>query len=121
MVQSLDLIIHNLGANSNQQTPQGPDTVDQLCYLILNVAGCNSTHNPSGYYTDMADCYNHFTNVYQWGSWDNLYFNGNSTICRYFHALLAIGRPYHHCSHAGKTGGGKCINHEYASYFLEDY
>ena len=122
LIQSMDLIIHNLGANSDYTTPAyDQNVIGQICFLILEVAKCNSTFDPAGYYTSQADCFNHFMNVYQWGSWDNIYFNGNCTICRYFHTLLAIGRPAMHCSHAGKTGGGKCINHNYATYFNEDF
>lgn len=120
LIQFVDLIIHNLGANSDAMTPAySPAVIGQLCYLIMNVASCNSTYDPLGYYTDMNDCLNHFTNVYQWGSWDNIYFNGNTTTCRYFHTLLAIARPAVHCSHSGKTGGGVCVPHTYANYFNE--
>jgi hypothetical protein len=121
LIQSMDLIIHNLGENSNPLTPDTLATAQQICYVIMNVANCNSTFDPLGYYTDIGDCINHFTNVYDWGTWDNIYFNGNTSICRVFHSFLAIGRPQVHCSHSGKTGGGKCIHHEYTSYFLQDF
>src|SRR5579863_802896 len=102
LIESMDLIIHNLGANSDSTTPDTPATIEQLCFIILSVANCNSVFDPDGYYTDMTDCMNYFTDVYEWGTWDDIYFNGNSSICRYFHSLLAIGRPQIHCPHAGK-------------------
>lgn len=119
-IASADLIIHNLGEISDKQTPKGPEFINTLCYLILNVAGCNATFDPQGFYADFPDCVQHF-NQYEWGSMDNVYFNGNTAICRFFHALLAIGRPHVHCSHSGRTGGGKCQKHDYSSYYTVDY
>ncbi len=119
-IKSVDLIIHNLGAISNQQSPQTPEYIQQVCYIILNIAGCNATHDPTGFYADFPACIQSFSQ-YKWGSYDNLYFDGNNAICRFFHALLAIGQPHTHCSHAGITGGGKCIQHDYATYYNKDY
>lgn len=119
-IKSADLIIHNLGQISDPQSAKTPEFINTLCYLILNVAGCNASHDPSGYYVDFPDCVQHF-NQYQWGSMDNVYFNGNTSTCRFFHTLLAIGRPSVHCSHAGKTGNAKCVPHDYSSYYTHDY
>jgi len=114
-VLSLESIIHNLGWESDPVTPKTPETIQGVCYTILNVAHCNSTYDPIGYYTDMADCINHLTNVYDWGSWDVM--RSNSSRCRIYHSLLAIGRPQVHCVHTGKNGGDKCIYHAYADYY----
>lgn len=119
-IVSTDLTIPNLGAISNQQSLRTPEFINQICFIILNVAHCNASNDPTGHYTDFGDCVQSF-NAYEWGTWDNLYFSGNSARCRLFHALIAIMRPDAHCSHAGKTGGGKCIDHDYASYYLTDY
>lgn len=120
-IASADLIIHNLGQISDPQSPRTPEFINTVCYLILNVANCNATYDPLGYYVDFPDCVQQF-NLYQWGSMDNVYFNGNTSICRFFHSLLAIGRPQVHCSHSGKTGGGnKCVSHDYSSYYAQDY
>jgi len=121
LIQSMDLIIHNLGVSINPPIVKTPESIGTICYLILNIAGCNATHDPNGYYTSPEDCYNYIGNIFPWGTWDDLFFNGNSSNCRYFHALLAIARPQVHCSHAGKTGGMKCVDHPYAGYFLEDF
>ena len=123
LIQSMDLIIHNLGPNSNRITPHYDQTVlGTLCYLVMNLAHCNATYDPNGYYTDFNDCIAYHANPnFVWGTWDDIYFNGNSTICHYFHALLAVARPAVHCSHSGKTGGGKCVPHIYSSYFNSHY
>jgi hypothetical protein len=121
LIQSMDLVIHNLGAQGGSSTVKTPELLGTICYLIMNVAKCNSTNDPEGYYTSSDDCYNHMANVYPYGTWDNLYFNGNCTSCRFFHALLSVGRPQVHCKHTGKTGGGKCLDHPYDGYFLEDF
>jgi len=117
LVESMDLIIHNLGPNSNHLSPPGSQSqIDMYCHLLLEVAHCNSTNDPTGYYHSNAECHQYF-NSYRWGSWDDIYFNGNTSICRFYHALLAIGRPSIHCPHAGRDGGGVCIDHEYTTYF----
>ena len=119
-IKSADMIIHNLGEISDPMTPQTPEYIGQLCYIILNVAGCNATHDPLGYYVDMPDCMQYLSQK-KWGSMNNVYFDGNTTICSFFHSLLSIGRPHVHCSHSGKTGGNKCVRHDYSSYYTKDY
>jgi hypothetical protein len=131
-IYSEDLVIPNLGAAVNFSSGGrglGFGTLaysQQTCGVILaprslGGAGCNSTYDPDGYYVDMADCVNHFMNVYPTGTMDNLWFNGNSVACRYYHLILALIVPEMHCPHVGKTGGGKCINHDYQSYFFVTY
>ena len=115
-IKSVDVVIHNLGA-----APHFPIDAATQCYIIMNQAGCNSTYDPEGYYVDFADCVNHFANIYRVGSWDNVYFDGNTSTCRLYHSILAIARPQMHCSHAGKTGGHKCVTHEYSSYYETSY
>lgn len=119
-IASPDLVIRNLGQISDPQSPRTPDFINTVCYLILSVANCNATYDPLGFYADFPDCVQHF-NLYQWGSMDNIYFNGNTSICRFFHSLLAIGRPQVHCSHSGRTGSNKCVSHDYSSYYAQDY
>jgi len=135
LIISSDLIIHNLGASpgGNVADPnniaQKTNTAISTCSFIMGAVtipgipftGCNSTWDPTGYYANFTECVNYMITVFPFGSWDNVYFGGNSVACRTLHSLLAIGRPEHHCSHSGKTGGGKCINHDYQSYYLEDF
>lgn len=117
-IKSVDLIIHNLGSKPSSLLPPGDlNLVQSICFILINMSHCNSTYDPTGYYTSIEDCVNHMLNVYQWGTWDDLVVRGNSTICRVFHTLLSEVRPDVHCSHAGKTGGGKCIPHVYSDYF----
>lgn len=123
LIFTLDLIIHNLGAASDSTgviDPTAPAFLGQICYVLLNIAGCNQVNDPTGYYTDMNDCLASFSS-WRPGTLDNIYFNGNSTMCRYFHMVLALARPSVHCAHSGKTGGGKCIDHPYSSYYASSY
>lgn len=124
-VKYTDLTIPNLGATTTASNPisdpKSPAFIQQACGIILGAANCTADKDPLGYYVDFPDCINSFTNVYEGGTFDNLYFNGNTSVCRFYHSLLAIARPDKHCSHAGKGGGGKCINHPYESYYAQQY
>lgn len=120
LIQSMYITILNLGAAINAQTPDIPFFHELLCNTILNIAHCNSTNDPNGYYTDMNDCLN-WHNVIPWGTWDNFYFNGNSSLCHWSHATFAILRPNVHCQHTGKSGGGFCIDHTYQSFYDFDF
>lgn len=124
-ITSTDLTIPNLGATTDASNPisdpKSPEFIMQVCGIILGAANCTQDKDPQGYYTGYPDCIDKFTNVYEGGTFDNIYFNGNTSVCRFWHSLLAIARPEHHCSHSGKGGGGKCINHPYESYYTEDF
>lgn len=124
-INSTNLIIHNAGAmtvaSNPISDPKSQAFIMQTCGIILGAANCTADKDPLGYYTGFPDCIDHFTNIYEGGTFDNLYFNGNTSFCRFFHALLAIVSPGHHCSHSGKTGGGKCINHPYESYYSQEF
>ncbi len=115
LVQSMDLIIHNLGASS-PTSPGSSAFIQRACGVILSFAKCNATNDPDGFYSNITDCISFLSSISP-GTPDNVYFNGNSTYCRFYHSLMAIARPTHHCPHAGKTGGGVCINHVYQTYF----
>jgi hypothetical protein len=43
--------------------------------------------------------------------------NSNTFTCRSLHALLTPLRPDVHCAHVGFTGGGKCVDFPYESYY----
>jgi hypothetical protein len=125
LIQSTDLIIHNLGARpDNFVVDRDPTFINFTCFLILSpqFGNCNATFDPEGHYTSMQDCINFMSsNSTPWGTWDNLYFGGNSVICRTFHSLLTIARPAVHCKHSGKTGGHVCIDHNYTTYFDQTF
>jgi len=113
-ILSMDIVIHNVG------WAQGPPNIDlpTLCTIILDVAKCDKTMDPLGYYTDIRDCIS-FMEVLDLGTYDN--FRQNSTVCRQFHATLAIARPAVHCPHAGKTGAPYCVPHTYTDYYAQQY
>jgi len=117
-IQSIDLIIHNLGLAVNRISANHPESIIGFCELIVFVANCTSTFDPAGYFTDFNDCLTFFNSI-PFGSWDNL--RTNSAACRSYHAILAIARPQVHCVHAGKTGGGKCVDIPYENLYLEQF
>lgn len=116
LVESIEAINHNQGKASDG--PVTPQKIGEACYLILNIAKCNSTYDPEGYYTDMADCLS-FMSAIPYGSWGDLRYN--STTCRVYHAMLSIIEPAVHCPHAGKTGGHKCYDFPLEDYYKVDY
>lgn len=118
LVEKTELIIHNLGKASNPTTPPGLQTIGTACYLIMQQAGCGQNEDPDGYYSDFNDCIAYMSGI-EHGDWDRV--PSNTVLCRYYHALLAIARPTVHCSHSGKTGGGKCIDTPYSDYYLKEY
>lgn len=116
LVEKTELIIHYLGkANAGQSAAE---IIGAACHFIMNVAQCTSEHDPDGYYNDFNDCYAHLSGL-NIGSWDDV--PSDTAICRYYHSLLAIARPHQHCSHSGKTGGGKCIDTPYSDYYKKEY
>jgi hypothetical protein len=118
LVEKSELIIHNNGKANNPGTPNNIDTLNLVCNLIVNQAGCNQANDPDGFYTDFNDCVTYMQSI-EFGTWDQV--PADSVICRYYHAILALIRPNVHCSHSGKTGGGKCIDIPYADYWNKDY
>jgi hypothetical protein len=127
-IHSEDLDIPNLGAAVNYSTGGrglgfgDPVYAQSTCQKILaprsvGGAGCDATMDPLGYYHNMSDCVNHFVNVYRPGTMDNIWFDGDTTACRYYHLILAFIFPQMHCPHIGKTGADKCIHHEYPTYY----
>jgi len=113
-ILSMDIIIHNVG------WAQGAPDVDLpgLCFMILNVAKCDKSNDPNGYYKDIQDCIS-FLETVDLGSYDN--YRSNSVVCRQFHATLAIARPQIHCPHCGKTGIPYCVQHNYNDYYNQQY
>lgn len=116
LINGTDLVIHNLGKVSNPKTPPGPDIIGGVCYLYSQ-AQCTPTDDPTGYYTDFNDCFV-FLSGTPFGTWDDL--RQNSVLCRYYHVLLALADKMH-CKHVGKTGGGKCFDRTYESYYDTKY
>jgi len=117
-IQTLDLDIHNLGKAVNGFFADQTSEIERVCGILFSVAGCNEADDPLGFYETPEDCIAFLSSV-DYGSWDDL--RTNSVACRQFHAVLAIARPQVHCPHAGRTGGGKCINVPYTDYYLQQY
>jgi len=117
-IQSMDLVIHNLGKAVNWFFADHAGEITRLCEIILDDAFCSSSLDPTGYYANMDDCVS-FMNTVDYGTWDDI--RENSVACRQFHAILAIARPQVHCPHAGKTGGGKCVPSVYTNYYLTQF
>jgi len=122
-VVSVDAIVHNVGFFSNPSVvPAGVKYVgdrsvfvNQLCTDILNY--CPPQYDPVGYYHNVTDCLNFMTNgSARVATYDEP--NGNTDICRRYHATIARLFPDVHCVHAGKTGGDQCVDPPYyASYY----
>lgn len=110
LIEQAYLNIHNMGKLFDQQTPPGAQTWATVCYLVVNLAGCTETEDPDGYYTDFDDCL-YFMAGLEHGTWHEV--PSDTVVCRYYHATLARLKPDVHCSHSGKTGGGKCITTAY--------
>lgn len=90
-----------------------------VCEPILYKIGCNEQLDSEGYYIDLDDCINHFTNVYRRASLDEVYFRGNTSTCRIYIFLTFFDSQF--CKIYGKTGGDQCVDHDYKSYFSEEY
>jgi len=71
---------------------------------------------PNQNYDNFTDCYTFMKSIPQ-GSWYRA--NSNTFSCRQLHSLLTPYRPDVHCVHAGKTGGDKCIDFTYNSYYTQ--
>jgi hypothetical protein len=116
LIVSIESTNHNLGKASD--TPKSPQVLADNCFLIMNIANCNGTNDPSGFYANATDCYE-FMDAISYGTFDDL--RTNSVNCRLFHALLAVWDPELHCPHTGKTGGGKCYDVSLEDYYTKDY
>jgi hypothetical protein len=114
----LDLVIRNVDWAVEAWTSQSLANLQRICYTIVHVAKCDATHDADGYYADMQECMS-FIGMKKWGTWDRI--RDDSALCRQYHSVLAILRPDLHCSHTGKTGGGKCIVKNYRDQYNFGY
>lgn len=120
LILSTDLIIHNLGKASNPPLLGQPSEIAAVCtVLTVNPATCPPAMDPTGYYANYTDCVNFLTNEVPFGTFDQSF--SNSVACRLIHTLLTVYDPVVHCPHAGKTGGGKCIDVPYNVYYDVSY
>lgn len=122
LIESADLIIHNLGKATEHQGTTAENTIQITCGIVASHPGWNGTcpeaMDPLGYYTDINDCFA-FLHSIPPGTADRG--ASNSAWCRFYHALLTLFDPELHCPHAGKTGGHKCEDTPYPNYYLTSY
>jgi len=120
LINTTQLIIHNLGQSSDVPEFSHSYVIASACKTLLVQPGnCNSTMDPQGYYKDVNDCIDFMTNKIPYGTFDRA--ASNTVSCRNIHTLLTVYDPLTHCKHAGKTGGGKCVDTPYSDYYKVDY
>jgi hypothetical protein len=129
-VVGYDLSIHQLGFATDRFDPPGPlpglpsdnpffglNKTERYCTLYFTPeqfggANCKPEHDPEGHYVDPEDCISFNANR-PVGTWENV--GMDSQTCMGYHVSRS-GWNKLHCSHAGKTGGGKCFDHTPESY-----
>jgi hypothetical protein len=117
-VVSFDLAILNLGAAVNPRSDAEKDANIQSVCQVLTVGMGQLPATCPGEYTSLADCVA-FMHSIPYGSWDRA--NSHTAVCRQLHTLLTPYRPDVHCPHAGKTGGGMCVDFPYESFFETEF
>jgi len=119
-VVTTDLIIHNLGQALNTPDQLHDPMIQYFCsVLMVSPGNCkNPAYDPDGHYTDVNDCISFFRTL-PFGTWDQA--ASNTVVCRQLHTYLTIYDPETHCMHAGKTGGGKCVDTPYYWYYNITY
>jgi hypothetical protein len=85
--------------------------VKAICSVAVNY--CDGSNLQYNSFKDCSD----FLSTLKEGSWNRV--NSNTVVCRQYHAWLATVDPSMHCSHIGPSGGGKCIDFTYGSYYHE--
>jgi hypothetical protein len=117
-VTSFDLTILNLGAAVNPKSDAEKDAnIASVCQALTVGVGRVPATCPAEY-ADYADCVA-FMHSIPYGTWDRA--NSNTAVCRQLHTLLTPYRPEVHCPHAGKTGGGMCVDMPYESFFEKEF
>jgi len=118
LIISFDLTILNLGAIIDPPVAAQPFVIQQVCStLVVSPATC-TPGTYEGSYTDFNDCVSFMSSI-PFGSWNRA--NSNTVTCRQLHTILTAFRPAVHCPHAGKTGGGKCIDFPYNEFYTNDF
>jgi hypothetical protein len=118
-VSSFDLTILNLGAAVNPRSDAEREAnIRGVCAVLTTGLGPGQPPTCPGTYSDFSDCYT-FMHSIPYGTWDRA--NSNTFVCRQLHTLLTPYRPAMHCPHAGKTGGGACVEFTYESFFDEEF
>ncbi len=79
---------------------------------------CSAQYDPLGFYANFSECMA-FVQSIPFGTYDDG--EEDSFICRLIHTQMAFFDPSVHCKHTGKTGGGFCTPHSYASFYDKVY
>lgn len=124
---SSDLVIRYLGsavysASNGRGFGFGTEAyANSTCTIYFQY--CTPDMDIEGHYHNFTHCTHYYNNVYLAGTMDNLWMSrgGNTTACRYFHTGLVKINPHHHCAHVGITGGDRCIDHDYKTFYDEDF
>lgn len=99
------------GADFNNRLVQ-LGAIRQLCPVIQEK--CTGVNQQ---YSSTLACELHIAGL-PFGSFDEVW--GNNYVCRGVHTLLTAIRPDVHCPHVGPTGGMKCVDVPYNSYYFDD-
>jgi hypothetical protein len=116
LVEAFDLAILNIGAAIDPPVAGQATTINRVCATLLSTPGNCVPGTYDGSYANMNDCVTFLQSI-PFGSWNRA--NSNTVTCRLLHSILTIFRPQVHCPHSGKTGGGKCVDVPYTSYYNE--
>lgn len=123
LIQSTDLIIHNLGQvfDPSVQFDQA-GTIAKVCGLLTVTPGvCPLDVDPEGF-ANFNECYEFMSSI-KFGTFYNL--RENSVVCRFLHAILSIYNPIYHCPHTNSAGGLpghlKCVDKSISDYYSSTY
>lgn len=115
-IVSVEAIIHNMGKAADPNPAFIPFIIDDMCNTYRT--HCNLANDPLGYYTSKEDCVQ-FISSLPYNSYDRS--SSNSGVCRSVHNTIVPFDPEVHCSHVGRTGGGKCVDTPYEDYYTVSY
>jgi len=123
LITSVDLDLLNLGwaldGDSATNATTRDNSINKICTsLTVSPGFCPPSTDPAGFYSSFADCVTFMHNI-TYGTFAHA--NSNTVVCRSIHTLLTAFRPLVHCPHVGKTGGMKCVDTEYITFYEEDF
>lgn len=121
LISVADITFTNMGkaadvpADSVVDFGQGPIPtreviIQGLCYQAIPTY-CTGVNQQ---YASPQECLDYLHSI-PYGSFDRG--NSRSVTCITVHSALIVQRPDVHCPHVGPTGGGKCIDFTYESYY----
>jgi len=115
LIRSYDLSILRLGKYGDVSTVAHPLYIGQVCAVADMFCNNGTTFQQ---YNSTESCLG-FLNSIPFGSWNDA--SSNTVVCRVLHSILVPFRAEHHCPHIGPTGGQKCVDVSYESWYEENY